>query len=112
MGYYTNFDVETDGKVPLEDVIKFIDENAGLLFSDDYDISSMFENGDSDDQWMWYDHEEVMKIISKKFPELLITLHGEGEENSDMWKEYYLGGKVQVAKAEITYPKFNEKLLV
>jgi len=37
----------------------------------------------------------------------MFTLHGEGEENEDIWDKYFLNGKCQVAKAEWTIPPFD-----
>lgn len=36
---------------------------------------------DSDDECKWYSHEEEMRSLSKKFPNVLFKLHGEGDEN-------------------------------
>ena len=59
----------------------------------------------------WYEHESDMRIVSKMFPNVLFTLSGEGEENGDIWKKYFLGGKCQVAKAKIEIAPFNPKEL-
>lgn len=63
------------------------------------------------EQGKWYSHKDDMRALSAKFPAYLFTLHGEGEEGGDLWNEYYLGGKVQVAKAVIAYPPFDESQL-
>ena len=59
-------------------------------------------------QWS-YDGD--MLGLSREFPDALLTLTGEGEENVDMWRRYYYNGKAQVAKAIITYPEFDPALL-
>lgn len=57
----------------------------------------------------WYDHEEQMKFFSLKYPDILFTLHGEGEDSGDVWMKYFKAGKMQVAKAKITFDEFDER---
>ena len=59
----------------------------------------------------WYEHQKHMKHFSKQFPTTLFTLSGEGEEPGDLWKKYFLNGKIQVANAKITYDKFDARKL-
>jgi len=69
------------------------------------------EDGTGSDRTKWYDHQKDMKVLSEKFPTVLFTLNGEGEEGGDLWKEYWLGGKVQVAQARIVYDEFSPNAL-
>jgi len=55
----------------------------------------------------WYRHDEDMLSLSRTFPEVLFTLHGEGEEGGDLWRTYYLNGGLQKEKAVITYAEFD-----
>ena len=55
----------------------------------------------------WYDHREKMIDYSKKHPNVLFLLEGEGEESGDQWKEYYQNGKVQRCNAIITFEEYN-----
>jgi hypothetical protein len=122
MGYYTHFKLEVDvsnmtaipekkcancGQVtqlavdPL-DVIR------------DYELSSWGTIGevmDMEESSKWYEHEEDMKSVSKKFPDALFTLRGEGEEAGDVWVKYFRNGKMQVEKAEIKLAGFDPKKL-
>lgn len=52
----------------------------------------------------WYEHDQDMLRLSRTFPEVLFVLSGEGEEPGDLWKCYYLGGRVQEATARVEYP--------
>lgn len=95
MGYYTRYELEVkEGnsylmakkmleecdnsdrfyafEETLEDFVEDLDEKAGNDFS-----LSLESGGES----KWYEHEEDMKFLSQQFPDILFTLHGEGEEN-------------------------------
>lgn len=140
MGYYTHFKLEVDPRpevafidamlmakescekagIPIpQDVINFFakpqnafyreatreqDEDSDLLYALGGDLSG----GDS---VKWYEHEADMRELSSKYPELLLTLSGEGEESGDVWKKYFKGGKCQVAKAKIEIDAFDPKKL-
>lgn len=58
-----------------------------------------------------WEHNNIMIDLSLKFPNILFTLHGEGEENDDLWRKYYLNGKIQVEYAQITYGEFDKEKL-
>lgn len=64
------------------------------------------------DPCRWYEHDEHMRRISKKYPETIFILEGEGEESGDIWKKYYLNGKCQVARPQVIIPEFDETKLV
>lgn len=59
----------------------------------------------------WYDHEHDMAMLSKKFPAVLFTLHGEGEDRDDMWDKHFRNGMMQECCADIVYPDFDETKL-
>ena len=42
----------------------------------------------------------------------ILSLYGNGEEDGDMWVEYFMNGKVQTEKAVITYADFDPKKLM
>jgi hypothetical protein len=60
----------------------------------------------------WRNMERDMREYSKKHPEVLFEIYGTGKRNGNIWKEYYLNGKMQKEYANITFDKFDEKKLV
>lgn len=71
----------------------------------------LMPDGSPAESGKWYEHETDMRVFSKEIPEVLFTLHGEGDENGDIWKKYFLNGKCQVAKAVIQFLPFDKSKL-
>lgn len=103
MGYYTRHSLEIVGG--SNDLIAELRD-----FSEDA-AYAVDENGDSSDSCKWYRHQDEMKAFSLKHPEVVFKLIGEGEENDDMWHEYYKNGKMQIVKAKIVFDEYCEDLL-
>lgn len=59
----------------------------------------------------WYEHDEEMLRVSMKFPQVLFTLRGEGEEHGDLWVKYYLAGKTQCSNGVVTFDPFDKDKL-
>jgi hypothetical protein len=68
--------------------------------------------GETQEEGTWYDHEADLIALSRRFPWLLFTLEGDGERQGDQWKKYFLGGAVQVERAEIKIGDFDPAKLV
>jgi len=98
MGYYTHYALSTDP--PSYDV----DHEEQISEAADY--NTCFE-----DPLKWYDCEQDMREYSKRYPEVLFTLSGEGEEPEDLWRAYFRNGKMQFCEVVITYPPFDESEL-
>ena len=114
MGYYTKYQIfvkhhDIDMQAEVLDVIK----EELYPFGGAYGIND--PNGGwgltIDEPCKWYEFDKDMKEFSKKYPTILFTLKGEGEESGDLWIRYFKNGKVQVANARIVYPEFDEILL-
>ena len=137
MGYYTTYDLEIDnigenlfvrqcehdnpsdatfcmtcGKQIREtlatDIVWDYIASAPELENLRYAVGAEGEGGNS---CKWYKHKEDMKALSAKFPGILFTLHGEGEESEDLWVQYWLGGKCQEEKAQVVFGSFDESKL-
>lgn len=106
MGYYTYYSGEViNGPATEKDIALAIDEMCH--FSDYPSTIEDIDDVIAGDAMKWYDYRENMEAISKKFPDTLIKIHGEGEDSSDLWDAYFLNGKSVVYHAEIYYPPLN-----
>ena len=95
MGYYTDYDISGN----REEVADAIEETSG------YSWYGRSMNG------KWYDWHVHCTAVSKQFPDELITVEGDGEEQGDQWKAYFKNGKSQVCKAIVTFEPFDESKL-
>lgn len=138
MGYYTRYDLEyklSEDSVydkELEDfrhecIEKDIEIPPSLSINPRKLSEALYEYLDSDnacsygrltnfingraDSCKWYDHEEDLKRVSERFPTVLFTLSGEGEESGDIWRKYFKDGKMQKCEAKITFDEFDEAKL-
>jgi hypothetical protein len=98
MGYYTNYRLKVDTDDP--GII-------AILEGEDFLGEAMRDGGV---ECKWYDHEGEMQSFSRKFPDVLFTLTGYGEDiadKQDIWVKYFKGGKMQHYKAKIFFPSFD-----
>jgi hypothetical protein len=96
--------ISTDEAI-IQKLSKIIEE------SDSGEMHGINCDGSTAGNCKWYEHEQEVAEFSKYFPTTLFTLNGEGEETGDIWKKYFLNGKMQVAKAKILFDEFDEKKL-
>ena len=114
MGYYTTFKMRTLNQVDLSlSILKEMDKDIfyGLNIDRELKTHDNFELGvdiGSTDEVKWYDHEDDVKELSKKFPNSIFELTGEGEESVDLWVKYFKDGKMQVCGAKIVYDDYDE----
>jgi hypothetical protein len=121
MGYYTHYKLEWDKKSPakmpcphcgtldavsVSDLIKISVDTEKVTYGGETTIAACLEESSK-----WYDHETDMRDFSKRFPDVLFTLNGEGEESGDVWVKYFKNGKMQSSKADIKLEKFDPKKL-
>lgn len=100
MGYYTRFKLSTKPKTA-----GILDEQA----DGDQRIRDLV--GDNAEETKWYEHDEDLRRISAKYPGVLFTLRGEGEEAGDVWVKYFRDGKMQAGETTIAYEPFDEAKL-
>ena len=111
MGYYTAHTMRAEGAVN-EDVArqinKALEEKEIIGYALDtgyYYDKEQFISWDCADSAKWYSHEEDMLDISRQFPDVTFLLSGEGENQGDMWDEYFHNGTAELCTAEIVFKK-------
>lgn len=105
MGYITRFELMVyEGDKTINEILQENEDFNGL----DYAID---ENGESAERVKWYDHTEDMIELSKKYPDIIFSLKGDGEAQGDSWYKYFKNGKVQECYAKITYDPYDESKL-
>ena len=103
MGYYTKHElVIQNGSNDLIQELREFSDDAAYAFD---------HSGDPEESIKWYNHQDELKVFSAMHPKVIFKLIGKGEENGDLWHEYYMDGMVQICKAVISYPNFNSDLL-
>ena len=102
MGYYTyyNLDAYENGARVTEEREKEICTVAAEVI--DYLTFDHF-NAVSYDAMKWYDHDEDLLELSKRFPTVTFELSGEGEDRDDNWIAYYKNGEMEVVHGRIVY---------
>lgn len=51
----------------------------------------------------WYDHEEHLKSVARKFPGCTLTIHGKGEEVDDVWEIEFKGNSMRYRAVTILW---------
>lgn len=100
MGYLTNHGFMCDDP---ENYNKYVDE-LGVLSGYDLDLFR--------DSVKWYDCEDHMREFSKRYPEVLFTIHGSGEDSGDIWDLHAKNGKLQMCQAEFVIPEYDPEKMV
>jgi hypothetical protein len=121
MGYYTAYSIEVYEKddilakhaCDLLEVNDELDIELGkvlLEITDDfssYEKDIRFSELIMDDVKKWYDHDDDMIEISKRYPNYVFVLDGNGEDYDDLWRTYYWDGRMQYCPARIVYEEYN-----
>ena len=106
MGYYTSFEIKTMDEV--SDIVKAaISHEIEAYHLPDYN------------EWMggwacygkWYDHEEDLKELSLKFPDVVFEVYGDGEESDDLWYKYFKNGRMQYCPCHFEFDPYDESKL-
>ena len=111
MGYYTSHEIsvyQNDSELSEE---KIKDLTVSKFRELDVIGYAFTENLNTYDSVKWYNHQSHMKILSEYIKDVVFLLEGEGEESGDVWKEYWLNGRVQKCKARLEFDDFSVKKL-
>lgn len=92
----------TKGMVKIQKSKTVADRVAEWIKGNEEASGTLELDGSAGESSKWYDHEKDLIQLSQLEPDVLFTLEGEGENNEDIWKKYFLAGDVQEAKATVT----------
>lgn len=99
MGYITDFKLKvTPDTIP--NIVEEVSDISDYLWDDE-----LCMNG------KWYDWPSHMKELSKRYPEHMFQLDGDGEDSDDIWRVYFKNGKSHDANTRLIYEDFDERLL-
>jgi hypothetical protein len=105
MGYYTEY------QLLIQDM-KANEIMADLRTTNEDARYALTENGETNNEAKWYDHEKDLKEFSKKYPKVLFTMWGNGSDaGGDYWKHYVKNGKGQLVTGRIVYPSYKPILM-
>lgn len=101
MGYYTDYYIRLS--MPNKALIEQLEELSGEIFEGDNQEVSVNAK--------WYNCREHLAQITKKFPNVVVSVTGYGEEVADIWHEFWLNGQYQFEQLEIKFkPLCHSKL--
>lgn len=105
MGYYTSYSLDFYGdekkiEKAKQDLIKIATWDNGEV---EFGVEEVVETGFCEAKW--YNHYDHLKVVAKLNPDILIILHGSGEEQDDIWEERYKGNEYECQ--QMTIPPFE-----
>ena len=111
MGYCTCFTLEVrtaDNSAVHPNCIEII---ASLRKENESALYGLDEEGSTQPDAKWYDSDLELKEFSKKFPDALFILEGDGEGSDDFWRAYFKNGLGQMAPVLFVYDEYDETKL-
>ena len=102
MGYltYHTMSIENATEDDRKKIVKFLDDLGVIGYA-------LNENLDGAYPVTWYDEPEQMEQVSLAFPHVHFTVHGEGDNNGDIWDHHCLNGMFQEIRAQIVIPPLD-----
>jgi hypothetical protein len=99
MGYSTHFELTMEPEFDKNNHdLDWHKKAIGKLSG--YD-DALFDSGES---WKWYEYEDHMTQHSRKHPDVVFRLDGEGEESTDIWRMWFKDGRSQRWDLEVNKP--------
>lgn len=106
MGYYTGFTLTADNQEALDSIVDDHAEDGDDTF---FNFLEKRNDGSYSGNCKGYEHEEELAEASKKFPDVLFTLDGHGEEDGDTWRKFFKNGKIN--DSILTFSNFDPKYM-
>ena len=106
MGYITTFSLEI---VDVPELGTYANHEIAESLIEKRVVEKLEGWNPFEDSCKWYDWESDLREISETLIGCCFKVHGEGEENGDIWDAYFFNGNCKVYKAQIMIPPFNYK---
>lgn len=103
MGYYTQYVIKITGIDNANQAANIIRE----YDIHDYDVSPNGKEVTASFESKWYDWLKDSVALSSNYPQILIEIKGEGEENGDIWKARIRNGDSETVSAKIVFDEFK-----
>lgn len=111
MGYRTDFrlDVCKYAKDKLEelDLDEQVEVISKLRSENENALHAFNEEGCFENEMSWYDYDKEMAEFSKKYPDYIFVLWGDGQNSDDKWVHYFHNGLSQFERAKIEYGDYD-----
>lgn len=109
MGYYSEYSLDLDLK---DTAYKREDLIAELRGKSEYAAAALLPNGETASEDKWYDFDEDMLALSKKYADVVFALERRGQHASDIEKRFYKNGGCKVQEASLSSERFDENKLI
>lgn len=100
MGYSTRYELTAE-RLPMPDPAEAL---AALVKANENARYCLCEDGTSNASGRWYKHEADLMDHSKRYPGIVFTLRGDGEEQGDLWEKDFCNGRMVERKAVVAIP--------
>lgn len=91
MGYYTYFKITADDDCEDEYI-----EELKKISGYNHEIGECIK---------WYNYNEDMLALSRKYPDVTFRVDGEGESSADIWVRWYRNGETRAWGLDIIIPE-------
>ena len=108
MGYYTEYALDLVLHNNLHSKEEIVSD---LRKSNEYAEGALNADGTMQCEHTWYKCEEDFSAFSKKYPDALFILFGEGQNYQDTWKCYFKNGKYKKIHGELDFEPFSPEKL-
>lgn len=106
MGYYTTFEVAVIEGHLDGDIVDILRKETSYTFQHATG-NVVYAN-----HIKWYTQWDDMMSISRRYPDVVFRVRGDGEESGDAWQTFYKNGKYSNWKlTPQTYPEYDESML-
>jgi hypothetical protein len=107
MGYYTHYKLSArtiDGKA------SDLPQEAFSLGGEAWETSGV-DAIPSGCEVKWYGHDSDMVQLSTRHQDIVFVLDGDGEEAGDVWRKFYLNGKMHCWRASVERPPLTQEII-